>query len=83
MQVEHHELHQEFPEFRDIMQTLRASDSNFNQLYDQYHSLTSEVERLEEDDIPIDDFTFENMKKQRVRLKDKMYKILVEHRQGG
>ena len=81
MQVEHHELHREFPEYVDAIQKLRTSDSFFYQMYDQYHNLTHQVERLEEDDVPIDDFAFETMKKQRVMLKDKMYKMLVAHRQ--
>ena len=82
MQVEHHELHREFPEYVDAIQKLRTSDSFFCQMYDQYHNLTHQVERLEEDDVPIDDFAFETMKKQRVMLKDKMYKMLVAHRHG-
>ena len=80
MQVEHHELQREFPEFLDVMQALRASDSSFNQLFDEYQSLTGQVERLEEEDVPVDDFTIEEMKKTRVKLKDKMYKLLVAHR---
>jgi uncharacterized protein YdcH (DUF465 family) len=40
-------------------------------------SLTREVERLEEEDLPVGDFTIENMKKQRVWLKDQMYRMLV------
>ena len=77
MQVEHQELHREFPEFLDVIQGLRTSDSNFNEMFDQYHHLTSEVERLEEEDVPVDDFTIEEMKKVRVKLKDKMYKMMV------
>jgi len=77
MQVDHHELHREFPEFLDLMQLLRSSDDSFAKMFDEYHSLTHEVERLEEEDLPVGDFTFEEMKKQRARLKDKMYKILV------
>jgi uncharacterized protein YdcH (DUF465 family) len=49
-------------------------------MYDEYHHLTSEVERLEEEDLPVDDFTIENMKKQRVKLKDEMYQMLVQHK---
>ena len=79
MQVEHHELHREFPEFLDVIQVLRTSDSSFSQMFDQYHSLTSEVERLEEEDIPVDDFTIEEMKKVRVKLKDQMYQMMVSH----
>jgi uncharacterized protein YdcH (DUF465 family) len=83
MQIEHHELHHEFPEFLDVMQTLRTSDSTFNQMFDEYNYLTSQVEHLEEEDIPVDDFTIEEMKKMRVRLKDKMYKILVAHKSSN
>ena len=83
MQVEHHELHREFPEFLEVMQTLRASDSRFSKMFDEYHSLTNEVERLEEEDVPVDDFTIEEMKKVRVKLKDKVYQILVAHKNGN
>jgi uncharacterized protein YdcH (DUF465 family) len=83
MQVEHHELHREFPELLDVMQVLRTSDSYFCQMFTEYHKLTSQVERLEEDDVPVDDFTIEEMKKKRVKLKDKMYKMLVEHKNSN
>jgi len=83
MQVEHHELHREFPEFLDVMQVLRTSDSSFSRMFDEYHCLTNEVERLEEDDLPVADFTIEEMKKVRVRLKDKMYQILVAHKNSN
>ena len=80
MQVEHHELQRDFPEFLDVMQALRTADGNFSRMYDEYHRLTSQVERLEEEDVPVDDFTIEEMKKSRAKLKDKMYKLLVAHR---
>ena len=80
MQVEHHELHHESPEFIDAMQVLRKSDSSFLQLFDEYHKLTHQVEHLEEEDLPVYDFTIEEMKKKRAMLKDKMYKMLVEHK---
>lgn len=83
MQIEHHELHSEFPEYVDLMHVLRTSDSYFCQMFNEYHSLTNRVEHLEEDDVPIDDFAIEEMKKKRVRLKDRMYKMLVEHKNNS
>jgi uncharacterized protein YdcH (DUF465 family) len=83
MQVEHHELHREFPEFTDVMHVLRTSDSFFCQMFTEYHNLTTQVERLEEEDVPVDDFTIEEMKKKRVKLKDKMYKMLVAHKNSN
>ncbi|WP_300449968.1 DUF465 domain-containing protein [Accumulibacter sp.] len=82
MQVEHHDLHHEFPEYLDVIHTLKTSSEQFGSMYDEYHNLTREVERLEEEDLPVDDFTIENMKKHRVRLKDQMYRMLVAHRNG-
>lgn len=83
MQVEHHDLHHDFPEYLDHIHELQASSEQFGDLYDQYHQVTREVERLEEEDVPVDDFTIENMKKQRVWLKDQMYRMLVAYKNGG
>ena len=80
MQVDHHELHREFPELVDTMHVLRTSDSFFCQMFTEYHKLTSQVEELEEVDVPVDDFIIEEMKKKRIKLKDKMYKMLVAHK---
>lgn len=80
MQVEHHELHHEFPELLETMQVLRNSDSRFCQMFEEYHSLTGTVEHLEEEDVPVDDYTIEDMKKKRVMLKDKMYQMLLAHK---
>lgn len=52
-------------------------------MFDEYHSLTHEVERLEEDDLPVADFTIEEMKKVRVRLEDNRYRILVAHKNSN
>ena len=83
MQVEHHDLPHEFPEYLDIIVTLKASNEKFGHFFDEYEQLTREVERLEEEDVPVHDFTIENMKKQRVWLKDQMYRMLLASKNGG
>lgn len=80
MQVEHHDLHHEFPEFTDAIQRLRSTDPHFSKLFDEYNSLTANVEDLEEQDIPVSDYSFEDLKKRRVKLKDELYAVLVAHR---
>ena len=82
MHIEHHELHREFPEYVDLMNVLRTSASYFCQLFNEYHNLTDQVEHLEEEDVPVYDFTIEEMKKKRAKLKDKMYKMLIAHQSG-
>ena len=77
MQIEHHDLHHEFPEMRETILELKGCNAHFARLFDAYHSSTNRVEALEGQDVPVDDFTIEAMKKERVRLKDELYQMLV------
>ena len=80
MHVDHHDLHHEFPEFSEAIHGLKLSNNHFAKLFDEYHSLTNKVENLEVQDVPVDDFTIESMKKQRVKLKDELYRMLVTNK---
>lgn len=82
MQVEHHDLHHEFPDMKDAIQVLKQSNARFSMLFDSYHRLTGKVEDLEEHDMPVADFTLEDMKKHRLRLKDELYHLLLAFRAG-
>ena len=82
MQVEHHDLHHEFPELNDAIHALKIGYAHFAKLFATYHRLTGSVENLEEHDMPVSDFTFEDMKKERVRLKDILYHMLMAYRAG-
>ncbi|MBK7646533.1 MAG: YdcH family protein [Betaproteobacteria bacterium] len=82
MQVDHHDLHHEFPEFNDAIHALKTGNAHFAKLFASYHRLTGKVEDLEENDMPVGDFTIEDMKKQRVKLKDELYHMLLAFRAG-
>jgi uncharacterized protein YdcH (DUF465 family) len=81
MQVDHHDLRHEFPEFSAAIDALKASNAHFARLFDEYHALTDQVEELEVKDIPVGDFTFEDLKKRRAKLKDELYTMLRTHAQ--
>jgi len=80
MSVDHHDLHHEFPEFKDAIHQLKSNNNHFARLFDEYHVATSEVEKLEGTGIPVGDNTFEELKKKRLKLKDELYGILREHK---
>ncbi|QDX81122.1 GTP-binding protein [Denitratisoma sp. DHT3] len=80
MTIEHHDLHHEFPEFKDSIHRLKVDNHHFARLFDEYHLATSEVERLEGLGVPVDDLSIEDMKKKRLKLKDELYAMLREHR---
>jgi uncharacterized protein YdcH (DUF465 family) len=82
MHVEHHDLHTEFPEMNDAITVLKKSNPLFARLYSTYHRLTGKVEDLEEHDLPIADYTFEELKKHRVKIKDDLYHLMLAYRSG-
>lgn len=82
MQIDHHELQQDFPEFTDAILVLKAGNARFAKLLASYNRLTGNVENLEEHDMPVADFTLEDMKKRRVQLKDELYHLLLAFRAG-
>jgi uncharacterized protein len=82
MQVDHHDLFADFPDMRDAIEVLRAGNPYFARSFGQYSRLTGRVEDLEVHDMPVADFTMEDMKKQRVKLKDELYHFLLAYRAG-
>lgn len=80
MQVEHHDLHHEFPELGDTITAMKTGNAHFARLFGDYHSLTNEVEKLENADLPVTDTAFEDLKKKRLKLKDELYQMLVAHK---
>ncbi len=73
---ESHDLFHEFPEYRDRIAELKDADPGFARLYDDYHAVNDEVERIElQVETPSDHYT-EVLKKQRLHLKDEIYAIL-------
>ena len=82
MYVEHHDLHHEFPEMKDAISALQSGNALFARMFASYNRLTGKVEDLEEHDMPVDDFTIEDMKKHRVKLKDDLYQMMLAYRAG-
>jgi len=80
MQVDHHDLAHEFPEFKDEIHKLKISSTHFARLFDAYEQTEREVHRIEVEDVPVSDAYVEDLKKKRLHLKDEIYALL---RGGG
>jgi uncharacterized protein YdcH (DUF465 family) len=70
-----HELREEFPEFADKISAMR-SNAHFAKLADAYHEVNRAIHRAETDVEPTDDAHMEDMRKQRLRLKDDIFAML-------
>lgn len=73
---EKHDLIHELPEYKDRIHELKISNTHFAKLFDKYHKIDHEVKRIEEGiETPSDDYT-EELKKDRLQLKDELFNIL-------
>lgn len=77
MGVSKHELHEEFPQFSQLIDQLKQDDSDFRERFKQYAELDQQIEGLELRDSPIGDDSLHQLKQQRLELKDDLYRELV------
>ena len=73
---EQHDLVHEFPELEGKIQELRDSHQVFAGLMDEYDALDAKVRKIEELGNPVADETIEDLKKERLALKDRLYSHL-------
>ena len=74
-----HELAADFPEHVDLMHQLRESDAHFAKMADSYHTLNRAVHRAESDIEPTSDDHLQQMRRDRVALKDEIYAYLTRN----
>lgn len=76
MQIEHHDLHHEFPEYKQRIHDLKLSDAHFAKLFAEYDVLDHRIRAIENAGSPVADSELEAMKLKRVRLKDELFAYL-------
>ena len=69
----HHPILREFPEDRETIKRLKASDERFPKMFEEYHQLDDAIYRIEEEIEFASDQEMEEMKKRRAWLKDEIY----------
>jgi uncharacterized protein len=70
---ESHEIHQDFPQYRDMINQLHESDVEFKNIYHEYNAVNHEIDAIEHNVEPVSDEYAEHLKKKRVLLKDQIY----------
>lgn len=73
---ESHDLLHEFPDLEQRITALRAENPEFATLMDEYDNLDARVRNIEELGTPVADETIEDLKKQRLYLKDRLYAMI-------
>ncbi|HEC17139.1 MAG TPA: DUF465 domain-containing protein [Sedimenticola sp.] len=71
-----------FEDQQDAVNRLLETSEKFKRMYDQHRELKDKVHDASIGVMPLDDFSLERLKKEKLLLKDRMADILRSH-QGG
>ena len=77
MPLEKHDLIHELPEHKDKIHELKMNNNHFAKMFEEYHEIDHEVHRIEQGVENTADDYLELKKKERLHLKDQMYKMLL------
>ena len=71
-----------FPEHRELIKKIKTSDKHFEKLFDKHNDLDAQIINLEKDPVAAAsrDDEIEALKKQKLQLKDEIYKILEDNK---
>lgn len=83
MTLQKHDLLSEFPNNRDAIHALKMNNAHFAKLFDQYHNTDHDVHRIESGAENTSDNYLEGRKKERLHLKDQLFKMISEFEQAG
>ncbi|MBJ7553569.1 YdcH family protein [Marinomonas spartinae] len=78
MPIENHNLALELPEFKDDIHSLKMTDDHFKKLSDEYHYLTNEIKKMEQEILLVSTEEEETFKKRRLQLKDTLVDYLKQ-----
>jgi uncharacterized protein len=62
-----------FPEFRDFISQLKGHDAHFTRLFDKHNELDQIIRNMESHTVPGTAVEIENLKKEKLVLKDQLY----------
>lgn len=67
-----------FHEYRELIIEIKQSDKYFNNLFDKHNALDEEIIELEKSNS--DQFYIEQKKKEKLKLKDEVYNMILKYK---
>jgi uncharacterized protein YdcH (DUF465 family) len=65
-----------FPEYRDLISRLKVQDDHFSRIFHRHNELDQQIKNMEAGVVPTHGMEIEQMKKEKLHLKDSLYVIL-------
>lgn len=65
-----------FPEYRELITSLKGNDHHFMRLFDQHNALDQKIKNMEDGLEIATNVEIETLKREKLQLKDEIYVIL-------
>lgn len=65
-----------FPEYRDLITSLKHTDLHFRRLFDQHNDLDQKIKNMEEGIEMATPAEIDTLKREKLQLKDELYVVL-------
>ncbi len=69
-------------EYRDEISKLKQENAHFAKIFEKHNELDQKVEDAEAGRIPMTDVELETLKKEKLRLKDEAYKMILKYKKS-
>ena len=69
-------------EYRDEIHELKQENAHFSKIFEKHNELDKQVEHAENGDTPLADIELENLKKEKLLLKDEAYKMIMDYKKS-
>ena len=69
-----------FHEYRDEITKLKASNAHFEKMFEEHNDLDQKITNAENGLEPLAPMEIEVLKKQKLRLKDEVYAMIMDYR---
>lgn len=76
MEGQHHKIGEEFPEYREQIHSLKMSNAHFAGLLEKWEEIDKKIARAESRIELMSEDEEEQLRKQRLALKDELYSML-------
>jgi len=73
-----------FHEYRDIVTVLKTENTHFKKVFEKHNDIHDQIDKAEEGGIDhINPIEIETMKKEKLKLKDEAYAIIMEYKKNN
>lgn len=67
-------------EYRDIISKLKVENAHFAKIFERHNELDDKIREVEEGREHMDDLELEKLKKEKLKLKDEAYAMIMEYK---